>query len=67
MPDDGSVEPKHVALKVFLTINWMCLAEKNLHFVYIQEHIGMISFKKTPFLTTKVINTLRTGDAHLRF
>jgi hypothetical protein len=24
-PDDGSVEPKRVAMKVFLTINWMCL------------------------------------------
>jgi len=29
MPDDGSVEPKHVTLNVFLTINWMCLTEKN--------------------------------------
>jgi len=27
-PDDGSVEPKHVALNVYLTINWMCLTEK---------------------------------------
>jgi hypothetical protein len=26
-PDDGSVEPKHVALNVFLTINWMRLTE----------------------------------------
>jgi len=24
-----------------LTINWMHLTEKNLHFVYIQGHIGM--------------------------
>ena len=41
-PDDGSVEPKHVAFNVFLTINWMCLTEEiNVHFVYIQEHIGM--------------------------
>jgi len=27
-PDDGSVETKHVAFNVFLTINWMCWAEK---------------------------------------
>ena len=27
-PDDGSVEPKHVVMNVFLTINWMCLTEK---------------------------------------
>jgi len=27
-PDDGSVKPKHVALIVFLTINWMCLTKK---------------------------------------
>ena len=27
-PDDGFVEPKHVALNVFLTINWMCLTKK---------------------------------------
>jgi hypothetical protein len=25
------VEPKHVALNVFLTINWMCLTGENLH------------------------------------
>jgi len=27
-PDYGSVETKHVALNVFLTINWMYLTEK---------------------------------------
>jgi len=40
-PNDGSVVPKHVALNVFLIINWMCLTEQNLNFVYIREHIGM--------------------------
>jgi len=49
-PDDGSVKPKHVALIVFLTINWMCLTKKNLHFVYIQEHIGMTNVKLGAFL-----------------
>ena len=34
-PDDGSVEPKHVALNVFLTINWMCLTEKKICTLYI--------------------------------
>jgi hypothetical protein len=33
------------ALNVFLTINWMCLTEKNLHYVYIQEHIRMTNVK----------------------
>ena len=46
-PADGSVEPKHVALNVFLAINWTCLTKKNLHFVYIQEHIGMTNVKNS--------------------
>jgi hypothetical protein len=36
---------------VFLTINWMCLTEKNLHFVYIQGQI----------LMTKVIYLIYLG------
>jgi hypothetical protein len=27
-PDDGTVEPKHVALNVYLTIHWNCLTGK---------------------------------------
>jgi len=40
-PDNGSVEPKHVALNVFLTINWMCLTEKNLQFLYIELKLAL--------------------------
>ena len=34
-PDDGSVETKHVALNVLLTINWICLTEKKSAFSYL--------------------------------
>jgi hypothetical protein len=37
-PNDGSVEPKHVALNVFLTINWMCLTKKSAIYIYSGTH-----------------------------
>jgi hypothetical protein len=37
-PDDGSVEPKHVALYVSLTINWMCLTDKSELCIYSGTH-----------------------------
>ena len=35
----------HSRIECVLRINWMCLTEKNVHFVSIQEHIGMTNVK----------------------
>ena len=60
-PDDGSVEPKHVALNVFFYNKLDVFDCKNLHFVCIQEHIGMTNVKSFT-VTLQLFNDCYTED-----